>query len=58
MLELLAQFDPFMEEHLKPYGNPGRGKVSYLSANICEELIQVMGKQLLRTIVDELVQAK
>ena len=25
LIELLAQFDPFLESHLKNYGNAGRG---------------------------------
>ena len=34
VLELLSEFDSFLEEHLKMYGNPGKGNPSYLSANI------------------------
>nr|XP_045587469.1 uncharacterized protein LOC123749426 [Procambarus clarkii] len=39
ILELLSEFDPFLEDHLKMYGNPGKGNPSYLSANSCEEFI-------------------
>ncbi|XP_069157641.1 uncharacterized protein [Procambarus clarkii] len=39
ILELLREFDPFLEDHLKMYGNPGKGNPSYLSANSCEEFI-------------------
>ena len=35
ILELLSEFDPFLEEHLKLYGNRGKENLSYLSANIC-----------------------
>ena len=28
-LELLSKFDPFLEEHLKLYGNRGKGNPSY-----------------------------
>ena len=40
ILELLREFDPFLEEHLKLYGNYGKGNPSYLSANICEGFIE------------------
>ena len=36
ILELLSEFVPFLEEHLKLYGYRGKGNPSYLSANICE----------------------
>ena len=42
ILELLAQFDPFLSSHLAKYGNQGRGKPSYLSSTICDEIIQIM----------------
>ena len=37
ILELLSKFDPFQDEHLKKYGNKGRGTTSYLSSTIYEE---------------------
>jgi len=30
-LELLAEFDPFLLNHLETYGNPGKGNTSYIS---------------------------
>lgn len=44
ILELISNFDPFLKEHLKHYGKPGKGNVLYLSANICEEFISIMKK--------------
>ena len=44
--ELVSEFDPFLEEHLKLYGNRGKGNPSCLSANICEEFIELMGQQV------------
>ena len=32
LLELLSQFDPFLAEHIRRYGNKGRGQVSHLSS--------------------------
>ena len=56
VLELLSEFDSFL--HLKMYGNPGKGNPSYLSANICEEFIELMGHQVLYTILEELKESK
>ncbi|XP_040197362.1 zinc finger MYM-type protein 1-like [Rana temporaria] len=58
ILELLSEFDPFLEEHLKLYGNPGKGNPSYLSANICEEFIEIMGQHVLSAILEEIKESK
>lgn len=57
-VELLSEFDPFLADHLKKFGNPGKGNISYLSANICNEFIEVMGKQVLKKIINEVKSAK
>ncbi|XP_046737114.1 zinc finger MYM-type protein 1-like [Diprion similis] len=57
-MELLSEFDPFLADHIKKYGNLGKGNTSYLSANICNEFIDIMGKKVLMTIVSELKTAK
>ncbi|XP_065665692.1 uncharacterized protein LOC136087114 [Hydra vulgaris] len=57
-LELLSQFDPFLHEHMKKHGNSGKGNTSYLSANICEEFICLMGNKVLSEIISELKKAK
>ncbi|KAF2879298.1 hypothetical protein ILUMI_26873 [Ignelater luminosus] len=49
-----VEFDQFLADHLKKFGNPGEGNISYLSANICNEFIDVMGKQLDLSRVDQL----
>ena len=54
ILELLSEFDTFLEEHLKVYGNAGKGNPSYLSANICEEFIEIMGQQVFCAILEEI----
>jgi len=43
ILELLSEFDAFLEEHFKLYGDPENGKSSYLSANVCGEFIKYLG---------------
>lgn len=58
VLELIAEFDPFFKEHLNKYGNLGKGTPSYLSANICEEFLAIMGKQVLSIILSEINKAK
>ena len=57
ILELLVQFDPFLSSHLAKYGNQGRGKPSYLSSTICDEIIQIMGDQVKAVIIKELQQS-
>lgn len=57
-LELIAQFDPFLQEHLRRYGNKGKGSVSYLSATICDQFIQLLGEKVRLAIVEELKVAK
>lgn len=57
-LELLAEFDPFLAEHIKKYGNPGKGNTSYLSSTICEEFIQILANKVLGRIVAEIKEAK
>ncbi len=58
LLELIAQFDPFLREHLEKYGQKGRGTTSYLSSTVCEELICLMGEKVKKTIAEELQNAK
>lgn len=57
-IDLLAEFDPFLREHIKRYGNPGKGNVSYLSANICDEFINILGNKVLKQIIAEIKDAK
>ena len=54
VLELTAQYDPFLSSHLAKYGNQDRGRPSYLSSTICEKVIEIMGNQVLAVIVKEL----
>lgn len=57
-LELIAQFDPFLAEHLKKHGNPGKGNTSYISFATYEQFIQIMGEEVVSTIVAECQAAK
>lgn len=57
-MELLASFDPFLEQHLKDKAHAGRGSVSYLSKTICEEFIELMGRRVLQVILQEIKASK
>ena len=58
LLELLAQYDEFLHQHIQEHGHRGRGRTSYLSSTICEELIQLMGKQVLDEIISRIKKSK
>ncbi|XP_051165718.1 uncharacterized protein LOC127284365 [Leptopilina boulardi] len=58
IMELIAQFDPFLATHMEKYGNKGSGHTSYLSSTVVEELIFLMGKEVLREIVSRIKKAK
>ena len=53
IVERLAEYDPFLAQHIQKYGNQGKGHASYLSSSICKEVIDLMGKELLWIIVEE-----
>ena len=57
-IELIAQFDPVMEQHLKAYENDGRGNPSNLSYTIVEEFIEIMASEVRTVIVAEIVKSK
>ncbi|CAM5107513.1 unnamed protein product [Eretmochelys imbricata] len=54
LLDLVAQFDPFLAGHISKYGNAGKGNPSYLSKTICDELISLMSDNIRSAIVDEI----
>ncbi|KAL4126405.1 hypothetical protein QTP88_010627 [Uroleucon formosanum] len=53
-LEVLAQFDPFLQNHIRTLGNPGSGHVSYLSKTICDEFINLMYQNITEQIIREI----
>ncbi|XP_050064886.1 uncharacterized protein LOC126553816 [Aphis gossypii] len=57
-LELLAQFDSFLADHIARFSNKGSGTTSYLSHSICDEFIQLITKKMKNTIIQELVKSK
>ena len=40
------------------YGNKGKGSISYLSSTTCDQLIAIIGKEVLGTIIEEIKTAK
>ena len=58
LLEFLSEYDPFLAQHLQTYGNKGKVATSYLSANICEQFVELLATSVLQFIVNELKQAK
>ena len=52
-MQLISEFDPFLSNHLAKYGNKGKGRASYLSSTICEEVIQIIGEKVLPIITNE-----
>uniref|UniRef100_H3AMG0 HAT C-terminal dimerisation domain-containing protein n=1 Tax=Latimeria chalumnae TaxID=7897 RepID=H3AMG0_LATCH len=57
-LELLAKFDPFLADHISRFGNRGQRVPSYLSSTVCDELIDVMGAEVLSAVCKEVHIAK
>lgn len=57
-LEMIAEFDPFLAEHIERYGNPGSGQTSYLSATICDEVIDLLASKVRKIIIADIKRAK
>ncbi|EFN68185.1 Zinc finger MYM-type protein 1, partial [Camponotus floridanus] len=57
-LELIAEFDSFLANHIKNYGNAGRGIVSYLSSQTCNEFVKLMATEVSAQIITEVKKAK
>ncbi len=54
IIELIAEFDPFLKQHLTDYGNKGHGNVSYLSNTTYNEMIDLMGREVLKKILADI----
>lgn len=57
-LELIAEFDPFISNHIFKYGNPGKGNTSYLSYYIYEQFIILMSKKVEKTIIQDVINSR
>uniref|UniRef100_A0A8C5N011 DUF4371 domain-containing protein n=1 Tax=Leptobrachium leishanense TaxID=445787 RepID=A0A8C5N011_9ANUR len=58
ILETVSEYDPFLAQHIQTKANKGKGCTSYLSANVCEELIQITGKKILEVVINHVKRAK
>jgi hypothetical protein len=58
ILELLAEYDPFLAQHIEKHGNQNSGHVNYLSSTTCEELIEIMADEVLQIIIKRVKEAK
>ncbi|XP_065645349.1 uncharacterized protein LOC136075840 [Hydra vulgaris] len=58
ILELLSEYDTFLTAHIKMHANKGRGCTSSLSTTICEEIIDLMGSQVLKYIFCSIKKSK
>ncbi|GFS92555.1 zinc finger MYM-type protein 1 [Trichonephila clavipes] len=53
-LELLAEFNPFIREHIEQRELQPKSLISYLSKTIYEQIIEIMGKQIIKTITTQI----
>ena len=58
ILELLAEYDIFLAEHIQKRVNKGKRHVSCFSSTVCEEFIDVIATKVLDIIVSEIKQAE
>ncbi|KAK0148315.1 Zinc finger MYM-type protein 5 [Merluccius polli] len=57
-VELMAQFDPIMRDHINLVQKSISGHTSYLSYNIQNELVNLMSNRIISEMVSEIKQAK
>ena len=58
LLELLAEYDDFLKQHIDRFRSCGSGHTNYLSPIVCEELVEVMGERVLAEIVSRIKKSK
>ena len=58
LLELFAQSNDFLADHIRRFGNFGKGVPSYLSSTTCNEFVQLMAKEVTIKIANEIKKAK
>jgi len=54
----VAEFDPFLSAHIRDHANKKSGHTNYLSSTICEELIDLMAKEVLGEIITRIKKSK
>ncbi|XP_042236882.1 zinc finger MYM-type protein 1-like [Homarus americanus] len=58
LLELLAEYDDFLRQHIQNNANRGTGHTNYLSSTICEEIVRLMGNEVLNEIISRIKLSK
>ena len=58
ILELLAEYDTFLAEHIQKRVNKDKRHVSCFSSTVCEKFIDVIATEVLDIIISEIKQAK
>ncbi|XP_065651043.1 uncharacterized protein LOC136079245 [Hydra vulgaris] len=56
-LELIAEFDPFLKEHIQKCSGK-KHSVSYLTKTVYEEIITLMAKKVTKTIIEKVNSTK
>lgn len=54
MLQLLYEYDLVLKNHLKEYGNKGKGNPFYISKTIFYEVIHLLKTNVLHFIINEI----
>ena len=57
ILELLAEYNTLLAEHIQKRVSKGKGHVSYFSSTVCEKFIDVIALKVLDIIISEIKQA-
>ncbi|XP_042213159.1 uncharacterized protein LOC121860170 [Homarus americanus] len=58
LLELLAEYDDFLRQHIQSHANRGTGHTNYLSSTICEEIVRLMVNEVLNEIMSRIKLSK
>lgn len=56
-MEYISKYDEFLKLHLQKYANQGWGNVNYLSHNISDEFVDLIGNQVRVEIIEEIKSA-
>jgi len=54
LLEVTAEYYPFLTSHISKQGNSGSRRSSYLSASACEKPINLMAQTVLAGVIREI----
>ena len=58
IIELQSKYDPFLTTHIQKYGNKGHRSISCSPHGICDELINIMGKSVIKIILKEVQESQ